>query len=181
MVSLKPALLIVDMLNDFIRGVLRTPEAVATVGPAARVLGLCRARGVPVFFINDSHRASDYEMKLWGAHAMKGSDGGMIIQELRPADGEEIIEKHAYSGFFATALDYLLRSTGVDTVILIGLDADICVRHTAADAYFRGYGILVVRDAVAARLDKNWEPYFKRVYDATVVDSAGLEPLLTAV
>ncbi|MDG7044619.1 MAG: cysteine hydrolase [Nitrososphaerota archaeon] len=176
---MKPALLIIDMLNDFISGPLRTQEAASTVMPTSVVLNLCRSRGVPVFFLNDSHLASDYEIKLWGAHAMKGSEGGMIIAELKAIDGENVIEKHTYSGFFDTALDYLLRSIGVDTVILAGLDADICVRHTAADAYFRGFGIVVVRDAVAARLDKNWESYFKRVYDAMVIESSELNSLLS--
>ncbi|MDG7046826.1 MAG: isochorismatase family protein, partial [Nitrososphaerota archaeon] len=47
---MKPALLIIDMLNDFISGPLRTQEAASTVMPTSVVLNLCRSSGVPVFF-----------------------------------------------------------------------------------------------------------------------------------
>ena len=102
-----------------------------------------------------------------------------VVDELKPLPKEYVLEKHAYSAFFGTSLDYLLKSLGVETVVLAGLDADICVRHTAADAFFRGYRVVVVRDAVAARLDKNWEDYYKAVYGATIVDSAHLEEFLS--
>ncbi len=175
---MRPALIIVDMLHDFIDGVLATPEARSTVEPAKRVLEAFRSKGLPVIYVNDAHYETDIEMPLWGPHAMKGTKGAEVYHELAPRPGEYVLEKHAYSGFYGTALDHVLRSLGVDTVFLIGLDADICVRHTAADAFFRGYRIYVVRDAVAARIDKNWEAYYKRVYGAQVVDSAEVPEVL---
>ncbi|GGM74530.1 hypothetical protein GCM10007108_10590 [Thermogymnomonas acidicola] len=129
-----------------------------------------------MFFVNDAHIDEDVEMPLWGPHAMKGSEGAQVIEELRPVAGELVLEKHFYSGFQGTELDTLLRVKGCDTVYLVGLDADICVRHTAADAFYRGYGIVVVRDAVAARIDGNWEEYFRRVYGARIVESSELVP-----
>ncbi len=167
----RPALIVVDMLNEFVNGRLSTPEARGTVGPARRTLEEFRRRGLRVFYVKDSHREEDFELALWGPHAMHGTKDSEIIEELRPLDGEPVIEKHTYSGFFETPLDYFLRSNGIDTVFLIGLDADICVRHTAADAFFRGYRIYVVRDAVAAYLDRNWEEYFRRIYGARIIGS----------
>ena len=168
---MRPALVVVDMLYDFIEGALATPEAKATVGPAKRVLEAFRQRRLPVVYVNDAHYETDIEMPLWGPHAMKGTKGAEVYHELAPAPGEYVLEKHAYSGFYGTALDHILRSLKVDAVFLVGLDADICVRHTAADAFFRGYKVYVVRDAVAARIDKNWEEYYRRVYGATIVSS----------
>nr|WP_148217141.1 isochorismatase family cysteine hydrolase [Acidilobus saccharovorans] len=175
---MRPALVIVDMLNDFIDGALATPEAKATVAPARKVLEAFRRNGWPVIYVNDAHYPTDIEMPLWGPHAMKGTRGAEVYSELAPREGEYVLEKHAYSGFFGTALDHILRSLGVDTVVLVGLDADICVRHTAADAFFRGYKVVVVRDAVAARIDKNWETYYKKVYGATVLNSDEVESYL---
>jgi len=175
---LRPALVIIDMLNDFVHGALKTPEAASTVEPARRVLEHFRSRGWPVIYVNDSHYSTDIEMPLWGPHAMKGTWGAQVVPELAPREGEYVLEKHAYSGFYGTPLDHILRSLGVDTVVLVGLDADICVRHTAADAFFRGYRVVVVRDAVAARIDKNWEEYYRRVYGATIVSSDELPKVL---
>mgnify|MGYP001770661776 CR=1 FL=1 len=175
---MRPALVVVDMLHDFIDGALATPEAKATVAPARRVLEVFRSNGWPVIYVNDSHYSTDIEMPLWGPHAMKGTRGAEVYDELAPRQGEYVLEKHAYSGFYGTALDHVLRSLGVDTVVLIGLDADICVRHTAADAFFRGYKVVVVRDAVAARIDKNWETYYRKVYGATIVNSDEVEKFL---
>lgn len=175
---MRPALVIIDMLNDFVHGALKTPEAASTVEPARRVLEHFRSRGWPVIYVNDSHYSTDIEMPLWGPHAMKGTWGAQVVPELAPREGEYVLEKHAYSGFYGTSLDHILRSLGVDTVVLVGLDADICVRHTAADAFFRGYKVVVVRDAVAARIDKNWEEYYRRVYGATIVNSDELPKVL---
>jgi nicotinamidase-related amidase len=167
----RPALIVIDMLEEFVNGRLSTPEAKSTVNPAKKVLEEFRKRGLYVFYVKDSHQESDFEIRLWGPHAMRGSKDAQIIDELKPLSGEEVLEKHTYSGFFGTPLDYLLRSKGIDTIFLIGLDADICVRHTAADAFYRGYKIYVVEDAVAAYIDKNWKEYFEKVYGSTIIKS----------
>jgi nicotinamidase-related amidase len=63
----------------------------------------------------------------------------------------------------------LLREHGVDTVILTGLHTNICVRHTAADAFYRGYRVIVPTDAVEAFTAEDHEDgleYLKKVYGA---------------
>ncbi len=174
----RPALIIVDMLEEFVNGRLSTPEARLTVNPAKKVVEEFRKRGFDIFYVNDSHFETDFEIKVWGPHALYSSKGSQIIEELKPLQNDYVIEKHVYSGFFGTPLDYLLRSKGVDVVFLIGLDADICVRHTAADAFYRGYKIYIVEDAVAAYLDKNWKEYFKKVYGANIIKSEEVGYLL---
>jgi len=166
------------MLNDFVTGSLKTEEAIKTVAPARTALSTFREKGLPIFFANDSHYKTDFEVEIWGEHAIKGTEGSQVVQELRPLPGEFIIEKHAYSAFFGTPMDYLLKTQGVGIVVLAGLDADICVRHTAADAFFRGYRVAVIKDAVAARIDKNWEEYYKKVYGAQLINSSELKAFL---
>ncbi|MEM3191510.1 MAG: isochorismatase family cysteine hydrolase [Nitrososphaeria archaeon] len=176
---MKAALIIVDMLNDFIEGALKSTGATNTVRATKLVLDTFRANKLPVIYVNDSHYINDFEIRVWGAHAMAGTEGSRVFSEVAPKEGEYIIEKHTYSGFFGTSLDLILRSNKVDTIVLVGLDADICVRHTAADAFFRGYSIFVVRDAVAARIDQSWEKYFVSVYGAKIINSKDIKEAIT--
>ena len=87
----------------------------------------------------------------------------------------------AYGAFYETGLDPLLRSLGVDTVILTGLHTNICVRHTATDAFFRGYRIIVLSDAVDAFTEKEHAEgldYLRRVYGAEIMTSDEVISLL---
>jgi len=63
-----------------------------------------------------------------------------------------VIEKRRYSAFFQTGLRLLLDELGVDTLICCGMDTNICVRHTVADAYFNNFATIVVEDATATFL-----------------------------
>jgi len=103
---------------------------------------------VPVIYSNDAHYAEDWEVtQKWGEHAIKGTNGAEVIAELAPAKKDYIIEKRTYSSFYETSLDQLLKSLyrgkGVKTVVLGGMHTHICIRHMAADAFFRGYKIIV--------------------------------------
>ena len=91
--------------------------------------------------------------------------------ELKPDEKDHVLEKRCYSGFFETGLDLLLRDLKVDTVIITGLHTHICCRHTAADAFFRGYKIIIPRDGVEAFTAKDHEEgleYLKNIYDAEI-------------
>ena len=69
----KPAILVVDMLNDFVYGALTCDRAKAIVPATAELLNSARAAGVPVIFCNDAHRAGiDRELIIWGDHAIAG-------------------------------------------------------------------------------------------------------------
>lgn len=69
---------------------------------------------------------------------MAGSAGAAIIPLLGALPGDLILPKRTYSCFYDTGLEPLLRQYGVDTVVLTGQHSNMCVRHTAADAFFRG-------------------------------------------
>ena len=79
----KPAILVVDMLNDFVTGALACDRGKAIVPATARLLKAAREKGVPVIFCNDCHIPGiDRELKLWGNHALKGTPGAEVIPEL---------------------------------------------------------------------------------------------------
>jgi nicotinamidase-related amidase len=170
------AILVVDMLNDFVHGKLKCARAKRIIPNIKVLLEVARKKGVPVFFCNDEHLPIDtYEMKLWGPHAMKGTKGAQVIEELAPAKTDYIVPKRTYSAFDGTGLDRALKGVyggkGVDTVIITGLHTNICDRHTAYDAFVGDLNIVVAEDGVDAFTEQDHVSgldYMKQVYGAQV-------------
>jgi nicotinamidase-related amidase len=76
--------------------------------------------------------------------------GQEVIPELAPQDGDLIVKKYRSSGFWGTNLDMLLRSNGVETVVVTGCTTEGCVESTARDAMFNDYYVVLVEDCVAS-------------------------------
>jgi nicotinamidase-related amidase len=174
----RPAIIIIDMLNDFVTGSLAIKRAKAVIAPLRRLVTAARLNDVPVVYSNDAHYPQDVEVtRKWGNHAIKGTPGAQVIPELEPDKIKDyIVEKRTYSGFFETGLDPLLRSLykgeSVRTVVLGGLHTHMCVRHTAADAFFRGYQIVIAKDGVEAFTKEDQEQglrYLENVYNAKIM------------
>ncbi|MEM1619434.1 MAG: isochorismatase family cysteine hydrolase [Fervidicoccaceae archaeon] len=167
------AVLVIDMLEDFVRGSLKCERALSIIPNLKRLLDGARRLGVPVVYANDAHVPGvDHEFKLWGPHAVRGTEGARVVRELEPTSADYVVEKRRYSAFFETGLDLLLRELGVASVALAGLHTNICVKHTAADAFYRGYEVIVLRDAVQAFTDEDHEwglKYMEKVYGAKIV------------
>lgn len=149
-VSSKHAVVVIDMLNDFLTGELKCERAARIVPAIQRLLKGARSAGVPVVYTRDAHLPDDCELRVWGEHAMVGTPGAEVIPELAPEDGDHEIPKRTYSAFHDTGMDQLLRSMDVETLVVTGIHTHICGLHTAADAFFRGYQIIVVTDGVSA-------------------------------
>ncbi len=177
-VLINPAVILVDVQNDFFTGPLKIKRVGNIVEPLQRLVVAARKNEVPVIYSIDAHYPQDFEViRKWGSHAIKGTKGAEVIPELEPdKTSDYIVEKRAYSGFFETGLDPLLRSLykgdGAKTVVLGGLHTNICIRHTSADAFFRGYRIVVASDGVEAFTKQDHEQglkYLEYVYDAKVM------------
>ena len=166
----KPAILVVDMLNDFVTGALACDRGKAIVPATAALLDAARNAGVPVIFCNAAHIAGiDRELKHWGDHAIAGTKGAEVIPELKKSEKDFVIPKRRYSGFFQTDLDILLKELGVKTVVMTGLHAHMCVRHTSADAYCLGYDVVVAKEATDSFTEEdyvNGHAYLKTCYGA---------------
>jgi len=171
------AVIIIDMLNDFVTGDLKCERGARIIPNLKILVEAARKHGIPVIYSNDAHYAHDTEVVAkWGSHAIKGTKGADVISKLKPAPKDYIVEKRTYSGFYETGLDSLLRSLykgdGVKTIILGGLHTNICVRHTAADAFFRGYKIIIAKDGVEAFTQEDHEQglkYLENVYNARIM------------
>lgn len=165
------ALIVLDMLDDFVHGALANPRAPGIIPPIQRLLGHARDEGWVVAFSNDAHHPDDPELRVWGEHAMAGTPGARVIAELEPAPGEVVSPKRGYGAFDGTGLDDALRSRDVDEVVLVGQHAHICVRHSAYGALLRGYEITVPSDAVTAFEGVDLEDaleYLRTIYGARV-------------
>jgi nicotinamidase-related amidase len=145
-------LLVVDMLNDFIAedGVLSLKEAGYEIVPYIREkIEEARDNGVQVIYLNDSHDEDDLEFKRFPAHAVTGTKGAEVIDALKPKDGDMVITKQRYSGFFDTKLGDVLADLEPYEVDVTGCCTSICVAQTAADLANRDYKVVIDRNCVA--------------------------------
>ncbi len=165
------ALVIVDMLKDFVDGELANPRAQRIVEPLSRLLAHAREKNWAIVFSNDAHKPDDPELKIWGEHAMEGTPGARVIDELAPREGEIVSPKRSYGAFDETGLAELLRERGVDEVVITGQHTHICVRHSSYGALKSGFDITVPRDAVCAFEGVDEDDaleYLKMAYKANV-------------
>lgn len=157
-VAIRPAstaVLVVDMLADFCLpgGAMVLPGYQALVGPQNDVIRALRTAGGVVLFVVDAHRPQarrDREFLKRAAHCIEGTPGVRVIPELDQDPSDLTVIKRRYSGFFNTDLDLTLRDMMVDTVIVMGVVTNICVRSTVHDAFFHGYNVIVPQDCCAA-------------------------------
>jgi len=84
------------------------------------------------------------------SYTADGSEGQRLIPELSVTDGDLVVKKYRSSGFFGTNLDLLLRSNGIQTVLMTGCTTEGCVESTARDAMFNDYYVVIAEDCVAS-------------------------------
>lgn len=166
----KPALLVVDMQNDFVRpgAPLEVPEARATIAPIRRLIGGFRALRRPVVYTRFLAEQSPGLMWLWSPQcgpetkccwegvsrryedAPHELDCIVVIDELAPEPGDPVIDKYGYGSFHATNLDATLKTLGVESLVVTGTVAQICVEETAREAFHHGYRTVMVSDGVSS-------------------------------
>jgi nicotinamidase-related amidase len=136
------ALLVVDVQNGVVGGTPRRDEVVANVGSLVE-----KARGerVPVVWVQHSDEG-----------LARGSDEWQIVPELRPDDGEPLIEKNYGDSFEATNLEEVLSGLGVGRLVVVGAQTDACIRSTLHGAFTRGYDATLVGDAHTTEDQTAW-------------------------
>jgi nicotinamidase-related amidase len=175
----RTALLIVDMQNDFVdaKGALSVPGAAATVPVIRRLIDWARAAGVVVMYTQDTHQAGDPEWSIWPKHVERGTWGWEIVDALKPAPGDQVFEKARYDGFYETGLDAELRRRGINTLVICGTVASICVHYTAASAGLRWYRVIHPIDALSALTPFDMESALRQasfLFQATLTRSETL-------
>ncbi|MDN6543439.1 MAG: cysteine hydrolase [Lentilactobacillus parabuchneri] len=180
------ALLIIDYTNDFVadKGALTCGAPGQKLEPA--IINLADQfvqNGDWVILPTDVHNPNDPyhpETKLFPPHNVRNTWGrefyGKLAdwyQDHQKDDKVYMYDKTRYSAFAGTDLDIRLRERHVDTVHLVGVCSDICVLHTAVDAYNLCYNIVVHKSGVAGLTPEgnDWAlNHFEHVLGAKVED-----------
>jgi nicotinamidase-related amidase len=125
-------LLVVDVQNGVVAGMPGRDELVATI---ARLVDAARAAGSPVVWVQ--HEVEDLP---------HGSNDWKIVPELLPRDDEVVVEKHYRSAFGDTGLGELLRTYGIDRLVLVGAQSAFCVDMAGKHALAEGFDVTWVTD-----------------------------------
>jgi nicotinamidase-related amidase len=161
------ALLIIDMLNDFVLqgSPLEVPDAKEIIAPIQRQIQMARKSNMSIIYICDSHDRNDQEFIRmgWPPHALAGSKGAQVIDSLELSPRDTVITKKSYSGFFETQLDRVLKEGDISELLVTGCVTNICVLYTVADAVQRGYKVFVLKDCVAALDQRDHEFALKQM------------------
>lgn len=171
----RKALLIIDMLNDFVAegAPLRVPGIEKIIGPIKREMENARMNQCPVIYICDSHDPDDHEFDMFAPHAVKNTPGAKIIDELRPQGSDIIIKKPTLSSFHKTNLKNVLDKMGINHLVIVGCVTNICIFITAIEGKIRGYQVDVVKDAVAGLNDQDHHfalRQMKTVFNTNIVE-----------
>ena len=194
----RPALLVVDIQNDFCPGgALGVPDGDAIIPRVNRTIALFERRGLPILFTRDWHPRETKHFKefggAWPAHCIQGTKGARFHPDLQVPTGAVILskgmdpEQDSYSAFQAFTdrgrdLESTLHELDVDELFICGLATDYCVRATSLDGLRRGLTIRVIRDAIRGvdlkPGDSEMAIKEMRVHGAHFSESGGLARLL---
>lgn len=149
----KTALLIIDMINDFLfpEGEALARQARSIAKPIAMLAARFRHSSWPVIYVNDNFgqwHLSFPELVQWVQR--EDSLGCDLAAALAPGKDDYFILKPKHSGFYETALPSLLRMLDVKRVALVGITGDACVLATAMDAHIRELDVWVPSDATVS-------------------------------
>lgn len=183
--SSKQALLIIDYTNDFVddKGALTCGKPGQDLeGEIFNLAEKMYQNGDRVWFPTDVHKPNDPyhpETKLFPPHNVRGTWGRELYGGLQDwyndhNDGEtvKLFDKTRYSAFAGTDLDLRLRERNIDTLHLVGVCTDVCVLHTAVDAYNLNYNLVIHENGVASFDQKGHEwalGHFKNCLGAEMV------------
>lgn len=161
----RPAVVVIDMHRGSIDppGTVFVPDGAAIVPALRGLLADARAAGVPVVYIVHQIRpdGSDARSPFWTEAAsvgdlypnvreqMVGSRWTELADGLEPEPGDHVLPKKRYGAFSGNDLAFLLRNLGVETLVLTGVETEICILATAYHAFNEDYRVVVASDGTA--------------------------------
>ncbi|MFG1519446.1 MAG: isochorismatase family cysteine hydrolase [Thermoplasmataceae archaeon] len=168
----KSAILVVDLVNDFVSGKFGGDASREVSRKSAVFLEKVNGR-IPIIFTMDTHIKNDPEFKVWGEHCLEGTWGSELSPDLEHIAGMRVRKRH-YDSFYDSDLDGLLRAWDIRTLYIFGISTDICVQHTAGGAFFRNYAIRIISD-LCSSIDHSKHrsalEFIKTNYGAMIISS----------
>jgi len=160
-----PAVLVIDMHRGSIEepGTVFVPAGKGILGALASFLDGARARGIPVIYVVHQTRpdGSDARSPFWMEadniadlypnvrEQVVGSRWTELADGLELKEGDRLVPKKRYGAFSGNDLGFLLKNLGIETLILTGVETEICILATAFHAFNEDYRVVVASDCVA--------------------------------
>ena len=162
----KTALIVVDVQNDFCHdeGIFSKNKKVdldhvqQAVTTLLSFIEICHQFNLPTIFVRTIHSAWTDSPSWLGR--MRGAAEKMRIcppgswgadfYKVTPTEADCVISKHRYSAFVGTDLDLILRSGGIENILLAGVVTNVCVETTARDGFNLNYNVIMVEDCCGA-------------------------------
>jgi ureidoacrylate peracid hydrolase len=171
----RTALLVVDVQNDFCHpeGAFAKKKADTSlvepaIGRLTPFIDQCRRFAVPIVFVKTIHSEWTDSASWLERFGGKGREflvcrensWGAEFYRVEPGRTDCVVVKHRFSGFSRTDLDLILRSRGIETLLVAGVVTNVCVETTARDGFNLDYRIILVEDCCG--------PYFAEEHAATL-------------
>jgi nicotinamidase-related amidase len=158
------AVIVVDMQNIWVhpRGLRYLPTSEDIVPKIQELLRFCRSNRVPVVYLHTTKRKdladvgifADIKPQTHNADDewsnFEDSPGAEFYEPVKPAEGDLVVKKFRYSGFYGTQLENLLRALGRDTIAITGVATNVCCDCTARDGAMRDFKVLFLSDCNAS-------------------------------
>lgn len=162
MTPARTALLAIDLQNEYRPGAAWPIVGYdAVLANTATLLDAARSSGAAVFHVQawveeserSAYRRQDEGIEAEFRSAVAGSAAADICEEVAPVSGDQVLRKQWPSAFRDTDLDARLKGLGVETLIVVGVLTDSCVRASVFDAVYAGYRVWLVKDATGSMTD----------------------------
>ncbi len=199
----RTALIVIDLQNDycdpeghFARTGRAGDGAAAAIDRIAELLPVASSVGVPVVFTRNVYDQPFMSRAILDRRRLRGQseefciDGtwGAEFHRVSPGPDDYVVTKHRYGSFTGTNLGTILRSRGVDSLVLCGVKTNVCVETTAREGYMLDHNVLVLSDSTATDSDdlqastlENMRRYFGYVASTADISSYWQQTQIRAV